>query len=266
MNIDREIASILAEEQRDKRSAARGAYHRVTHAKSVKLPCPTEREVTAKSGECIRIFLNAPMSWCEFTKIPSADIQAEYLVRLAERFGVGEDALPALFHARPEAIARYLTDRGIAGIMQAAIQQRQEVFDPLEDRRAWLAFLSSKWAQKKDISTEPAVSTVNPRTHCAQMLKGYRSSKGLSQKELADMLGISQPYLSMVESEKASTNVTARIMAEFTIKIEGAPTEEQDSKPAPQELELTGSVQDVLRAIKKTYGKDAKISVHVTMK
>lgn len=265
MNIDREIASILAEEQRDRRSAARGACHRVTHAKSVKLPCPTEREVTAKSGECIRIKMNAPMSWSEFTRIPSTDIQEEYLVRLAERFGVGEDALPALFHARPEAIARYLGDRGIAGIMEATILQRN-VFDPLDDRRAWLTFLSSKWSQKKDISAEPAVTTINQRAMSAQKLKGYRSSKGLSQKELAEILGISQPYLSMVESEKASTNVTARIMAEFAIKVEGTPTEEQEERTAPQELELTGSTQDVLRAIKKAYGKDVRISVHVIAK
>lgn len=284
-----EVAKLFREDSMEKKNIARSAHKKVTHA-GCKLPFRTQEELNALSGPGVTYNLDAPMNWKAFTALP-ADIQKEYLVRLAKRFFVDESRLPNLLGARFKAVSTYLSNRGIFGVMRAELATLGENIEPKLD--AWQQFVDSKWQRPKNEDDDaPAVMTHDIFAQAAAACKDYRKAHNLSQAQLGKMLGVCAATISRTERKAATPQMTTSVLASLNrlVNVEAAKQADEnkthtcnakkapvrtDVSPAlitegekwaslPENLTISGAPAAVLDAIERLFGNSGqKISVVV---
>lgn len=124
-------------ENLQKKRVAQGARHRVCGAKSRKCSLPsdglTEAQRRKLSGPVTRYELSKAVDWATFKSWPQ-DVQAEYLDRLREKFGVCPGHLSDLFGLTGNGVRTYLVKRGLLSRLNTRVRLTRE------QSAAWLAF------------------------------------------------------------------------------------------------------------------------------
>lgn len=106
-------------ENLQKKRIASSARHKVSGAKSRRCTLPhellTPGQVRKLSGPVVGYDLRAPMSWEAFKAMP-LDLQAEYITKLHQRFGVGPGQLSKMLGVSPAGFRAHLGRKGLDGL------------------------------------------------------------------------------------------------------------------------------------------------------
>lgn len=99
-----------------KKQIARSARSRKNGSKSKKCSLPsdrlTQKQWKERCGPVLSYNLNKPMSWDDFKRLP-ADIQAEYITNLQNKYGVTAVNLAEMFDVQPLTVRRHVETNGI---------------------------------------------------------------------------------------------------------------------------------------------------------
>lgn len=119
---------------KEKKSISASASRRVGMRKGCKLPTYTNAQLKNMCGPVNEWNLSLPMGWMDFTNLP-IDLKKQYLEMLGQEFRISEAELANLFHCSTAAIANYLSNLGLTGVLENAAKG-QPFF-----KSAWICFL-----------------------------------------------------------------------------------------------------------------------------